>query len=66
MIQKLGWLAGCDSGSRPPLLFLVELGAVIKVASTTVLVISNKPLGANLALMTCRIFGLRSCSLGFP
>jgi hypothetical protein len=38
-------------GSRSPVLFLVELGAPIKVASTTVLVLGVRPLVAKMALM---------------
>ena len=40
-------------GVASPLLFSVELGAGVKAT-----VLSNKPWAANLALMTCKIFGL--------
>ena len=38
--DRITW---CISGSRSPVLFLVELGAAINVASTTVPALSNKP-----------------------
>jgi hypothetical protein len=37
--------------ARSPLLFLVELGAAINVASTTVPVLSIKPLAIKVALI---------------
>ncbi len=37
--------------SKLPVLFLVELGAAIKMASTTVPVLSSQPLVAKVALM---------------
>jgi hypothetical protein len=39
----LPFLVWCISGSRSPLLFLVELGAAISVASTTVPLLSSNP-----------------------
>ena len=38
--DRITW---CISGSRSPALFLVELGAAINVASTTVPALSNNP-----------------------
>jgi hypothetical protein len=46
-IPKYYWLpffVWCISGSRSPVLFFVELGAAISVASTTVPVFSSRPL----------------------
>jgi hypothetical protein len=46
----LPFLVWCISGSRCPWSFLVELGAAIKVASTTVPVLSIRPRSINPAL----------------
>jgi hypothetical protein len=51
----LPFLVWCISGSRSPLLFLVELGAAISVASTTVPLLSSRPLAASVALTVARI-----------
>ena len=56
------FLVWCISGSRKPLSFLVELGAEISVASTTVPVLSIRPRSMNLALMVARICWPRPCS----
>lgn len=49
-------------GSRSPVLFLVELGAAIKVASTTVPVLGIGPLVAKVALMVTINWILRLCT----
>ena len=54
-MPKCHWLpffAWCISGSRSPLAFLVELGAAISVASTTVLARSVRPLSRSKSLTT--------------
>jgi hypothetical protein len=43
------------SGSRSPLLFLVELGAAISVASTTERTLEHQPLALSRSLTVCRI-----------
>jgi len=55
----LPFLVWCISGSRVPLLFLVELGAAIRVASTTVPCLSSRPLAVSVALTVARICTLR-------
>ena len=63
-IPKCHWLPFlvlCISGSRSPRLFLVELGAAIKVASTTVPVLSISPFVAKVALMVAISWQLRLC-----
>jgi hypothetical protein len=48
-MPKCHWLpffVWCISGSRSPVLFLVELGAAMSVASTTVPVFKQQSLGS--------------------
>jgi hypothetical protein len=54
----LPFLVWCICGSRSPLLFLVELGAAIRVASTTVPVLSIKPFLVRVTLMAAMIWML--------
>ena len=61
--KRSHFLVWCISGSRSPLLFLVELGAAISVASTTVPLLSSNPLAASVALTVARICKLKSSSL---
>jgi hypothetical protein len=49
------FLVWCISGPRSPLLFLVELGAAIKVASMAVPFLSSRPLAANVLLPVASI-----------
>ena len=49
--HRLPFLVWCISGSRSPVLFLVELGAAISVASTAVPVLSIRPLAIKVALI---------------
>jgi hypothetical protein len=44
-----------------PVLFLVELGAAIRVASTTLPLLSSSPLLLSVALTAARIFSARPC-----
>lgn len=48
-------------GSRSPLLFLVELGAGIKVASTAVPLLNITPLELSRSLTVCRICTTSLC-----
>jgi hypothetical protein len=53
LMPKCHWLpflVWCISGSRSPLLLLVELRAAISVASTTLPLLRSKPLVTSLAL----------------
>ena len=52
-------VVGCISGARCPSWFLVEVGAAIRVASTTVPCLSSKPLAISVALTVARIWTLR-------
>ena len=56
-------LVWCISGSRVPVLFLVELGAAISVELTTVTCLSRRPLAVRVALTVAKIYKLRSCAL---
>ena len=49
--HRLPFLVWCISGSRSTMLFLVELGAAISVASTAVPVLSIRPLAIKVALI---------------
>ena len=51
--------SGASRGSRSPSLFLVKLGAAIRVASTTVPCLSSKPLAVSVALTVARTCTLR-------
>ena len=57
-IPKYHWLPfwlECNSGSHALSLFLVEVGAAIRVASTTVPVVNSKPRCVSRSLTTARI-----------
>ena len=55
----LPFLVWCISGSRSPVLFLVELGAAIMVASTMVPWRISSPFSASCALMVSKIAAVR-------
>jgi hypothetical protein len=63
-MPKYHWLpffVWCISGSRSPLAFLVELGAAISVASTTVPARSIKPLLRSVSLIEASICAASLC-----
>ena len=64
-IPKCRWLpflVWCICGSRSPLLFLVELGAAISVASMAAPFLSGSPLAASVLLTVASICRLSWCS----
>ena len=57
----LPFLLECISGSRVLSLFLVAMGAAIKVASTAVPVFRTKPRLVKISLTVARIFSVSLC-----